>query len=998
MVPRLIDDVRGLGTASVVLHLGAHPDDEEGGMIAYVSQRYAARVVYWSATRGEGGQNRRGPERGEALGLVRTWESLEARAIDGGEVRYGPFYDFGFSKSGRDSLLRWGHDAVVREIVRAVRAVQPQVVVSRWSGDERDGHGHHQAIGLVAREAYDAAGDPDRYPELGLPPWRPSKLYRSVAGDWQPGEDGTFGGAIEEYAAAGYLRIDTGAVDPLTGLSHQEQAHRALNRHRSQGMAFVPEPGPHYFYYRLEHSHVPTTQPERSFFDGLDTDLTGLATDGLPELLAAKDRLANLTGHAAAAVDGFHSLTPEGVVDHLLPFLDELDGLLADLADPAASDSAPAIGSLARHLTDLRTRCHRVLAACLRLRAECTIQSAYASAGDTVSVEVQFWNGGPEPVDVGGLDLVVPDGWTVRPTAIEQTVAVFAVTVPQHEQPTTPYWLREARGPFGYVWPDEAGASVLGQALDPPSVTGRVPVSVRGRTILLEAPAVRRDGIPGGDRALPLTVLPDVTVAPRERLAVVGCSEKERLLTLDAEVRCLLPGGGQVGVSVVAPAGWSVEPRSLSVEFAGEGDARSVRFELRVPGGVAAGVHDLRYHVADGREEAALEVSAVRIGPTTGAADASTCVQEAHLVRPATVSVRVVDVAFVRTLSYGYVRGLDESILAALSRFDVPITELTDADLQFGDLSAYAAIVVGPNAYNARPAVRGNADRLLDYAREGGTLIVQYQTYGYDDPALLPWPATFHQPHDRVTDAGAPVAVLDPDHPLLHAPNSISAADFDDWVHDRGLYFLGEWDRRYVPLLASHDVDEEPAAGGLLATSVGRGGYVYVAYSLFRQIPAGVPGAIRLFANLLGLADVRVRERAEHLAAVELFSGLSDDELYDAAKIVAERWVDAGTVLAREGERGQEMFILLSGRIEVLKEQAGSESRLLHVAEPGESIGELTLLAGIPRSASLRAATDAVVLVVRADAFVGWLDSQPGFSRRILARLAEKIVAKDAAP
>ncbi len=966
-------------------------------MIAHVSQRHAARVVYWSATRGEGGQNRRGPERGEALGLVRTWESLEARAIDGGEVRYGPFYDFGFSKSGRDSLLRWGHDAVVREIVRAVRSIQPQVVVSRWSGDERDGHGHHQAIGLVAREAYDAAGDPDRYPELGLPPWRPSKLYRSAAGDWQPGEDGTFGTAIEEYDAAGYLRIDTGAVDALTGLSHQEQAHRALNRHRSQGMAFVPEPGPHFFYYRLEHSHVPTSQPERSFFDGLDTALTGLAADGLPESLAVKDRLATLTGRAAAAAEAFHPVAPERVADHLLPYLDELEGLLADLGD---ADPDPANAALAHHLRHLRTRCHQVLAGCLRLRVECSVPAVYASPGDTVTVDLRFWNGGPEPAGVADLDLDVPDGWTVRRSATEPSAAEFAVTIPTHEPPTTPYWLRAARGPFGYVWPEDRrpGDSVLGAAIDPPSVTARARAEVRGRTILLEAPAVRRDGIPGGDRALPLTVLPEVTVAPRERLAVIDCSDQERLLTLDAEVRCLEPGGGQVAVGVVAPDGWSVEPPSVPVEFAGQGDSRSVRFELRVPGGVAAGVHELRYHVGDDHEEAALEISPVRIGPTTGPADATTCLQEAHLVRPATVSVRVVDVTFVRTLRYGYVRGMDESILAALARFDVPISELADADLQYGDLSAYAAIVVGPNAYNGRAAVRSNADRLLAYAREGGTLIVQYQTYGYDDPALLPWPATFHQPHDRVTDATAPVTILEPDHPLLHAPNPVSAADFDDWVHDRGLYFLGEWDRRYVPLLASHDVDEEPAPGGLLATSVGRGGYVYVAYSLFRQIPAGVPGAIRLFANLLGLADVRVRERAAHLAGVELFSGLSDEERYDAAKIVAERWVDAGTLLAREGERGQEMFILLSGRIEVLKEQAGSEPRLLHVAEPGESIGELTLLAGIPRSASLRAATDAVVLVVRADAFVSWLDSQPGFSRRILARLAEKIVAKDATP
>ncbi|MGW2587991.1 PIG-L family deacetylase [Streptomyces virginiae] len=184
LVLRLIDDIRALGRACVVLHLGAHPDDEEGGMIALLSQRYAARAVYWSATRGEGGGNRRGPEQAEALGLVRTWESLEARAIDGGEVRYGPFYDFGFSKSGADSLRRWGRDAMVRELVRVIRTIQPQVVVSRWSGTELDGHGHHQAVGLAAREAYEAAADPGRFPELGLPSWRASKLYRSVAGDW----------------------------------------------------------------------------------------------------------------------------------------------------------------------------------------------------------------------------------------------------------------------------------------------------------------------------------------------------------------------------------------------------------------------------------------------------------------------------------------------------------------------------------------------------------------------------------------------------------------------------------------------------------------------------------------------------------------------------------------------------------------------------------------------------------------------------------------------
>ncbi|MGW2588305.1 cyclic nucleotide-binding domain-containing protein [Streptomyces virginiae] len=781
-------------------------------------------------------------------------------------------------------------------------------------------------------------------------------------------------------------------MDPLTGLSYQEQAHRALNHHRSQGMAFVPEPGPHYFYYRLEHSRVPVPSPEHSLFDGLDTGLTGLIFGRLPESLAVRGRLAALTAHVGSAVDAFRPLDTAAATRHLFHYLDGLEGLLVDLARTAPEPSA---ATLSRFLEGLRTRCHNTIAACLRLRAECRTESVYGSPGDVLPVHAQLWNGGEEPTSVTGIELVVPDGWTLRRTSSEQTTATrFAVTIPEHARATTPYWLQTERGPFAYAWPDDSNEP--GHALGKPPVWAILRVEVRGRILELTADAVCRQGIPGGDRSLPLTVVPRVTVTPRDRLAIIRCSEKEQTLSLDVNVRCLGSSGGMVTVEAVSPSGWDVTPQSVAVEFTGSGESRSVRFELRAPAGVAAGNYELRYKVGSGLPEEATEVMPVRIGLTSGAASASDCVQEAHLVRPSTVDVRVVDVAFVRTLRYGYVHGLDESILDALARFDIDITELADEDLQFGDLTAFSAIVVGPNAYNARAAVRANADRLLHYAREGGTLIVQHQTYGYDAPGLLPWPARFHQPHDRVTDANAPIFFLERDHPLLHVPNRISAADFDGWVHDRGLYFLGEWDRRYVPLLASHDVDEQPAPGGLLTTSIGRGGYVYIAYSLFRQIPAGVPGAIRLFANLLALVEVRVRERAAQLARVELFSGLTEDERYDAAKIVAERWIDADTVFAREGERGQEMYILLTGAIEVLKKQPGGELRLLHMADPGEILGELTLIANIPRSASLRAATDSTVLVVRAEAFTGWLESQPGFSRRILAQLARRIVAKDA--
>ena len=242
--------------AGAVLCVAAHPDDEDAGIVAYLARGLGIRTVCWSATRGEGGQNRIGPERDEALGILRTWESLTARTVDGGEALYGPFIDFGYCKRGEDALERWGRDAVVAEFVRAVRLTQPSVVLSRWSGAESDGHGHHQAIGMAVPEAFAAAGDPTAYPDLGVPPWRPLKLYHSLAGDWQPGETTAFGAPNADYDRAGFLRVDTDVYDPIAGRTYQEMAALAWNSHRSQAMGFVPDRGPFSSYYRLIRSLV----------------------------------------------------------------------------------------------------------------------------------------------------------------------------------------------------------------------------------------------------------------------------------------------------------------------------------------------------------------------------------------------------------------------------------------------------------------------------------------------------------------------------------------------------------------------------------------------------------------------------------------------------------------------------------------------------------------------------------------------------------------------
>jgi LmbE family N-acetylglucosaminyl deacetylase len=969
---QLSQRVRALGVAGTLLQLGAHPDDEESGMLALVARGRGARAVYWSATRGEGGQNKRGGERGDALGVLRSWESLDAREVDGAEALFGPFIDFGFSKSGEDALRRWGREDVVRELVRAIRAVQPLVVVGRWTGTPAAGHGHHQAIGMMTAEALDAAADPGRFAELGLPAWTPAKVYRSLAGDWQPGEDGVLGGRIAEHEGGGRVGVDAGALDPATGLTYQEIAHSAMNRHRSQGMGFVSAPGPYLYYYRAERPAGLTG--ERSLYDGLDTSLAGLAEHPGGQTPGLRERLAAIGALADEALDAFRPHEPWHAAPALLRGLDALRELFDDLA----ADDAALARTLQRRADDFE----RVAALCLGVRLEATADRARATPGHGVGVRVRVHNGGPHEIAVERVDLALPPGWSAH----SRGDGTFAITVPPDAPPRAPYWLRAPHGPHRYVWPDDEPG--LGEATDRPLAVAIADVVVEGHRLTLRATAIERTGFTGGQRTLPVTVVPEVALTPREARAILPVSAQETVLGCDVLVRCIEPAGASGTLALHAPEGWRVEPAAATYSLAAGGQSRTLQFAVTIPAGAPQAAHELTY---DG-----IELRPVRMGAlgVPGPVDEHSCVAEANLVRRAKVDVDLVDVEFVRTLSYAYVRGAEEPIPEALVRFGVDLAELSNDDLAYGDLSEFDAIVIGPNAYNVRAEVRRHARRLLDYVAEGGTMVVQYQGYGYDAPGLAPHPFRFNQPHDRVTDPTAPVQLLDPAHPVLHTPNVIGPADFDGWVHDRGMYFFGEWGRQYTAVLACSDAGEPPRLGGLLTAVHGRGAYVYAGYSFFRQIPAGVPGAIRLFANVLALAEARIRERMDRLREIELFGYMDEDELYAAARIMTERWLDAGTVLANEGEPGHELFVLVDGSIEVVKRLTSGE-RVLHVAHPGESIGELALLAGAERSASLRAATDAVVLVLREDAFDLWLEANPSLGRRLLRLLARRVVDRD---
>jgi LmbE family N-acetylglucosaminyl deacetylase len=982
--------LRGLRMAGGVLHVGTHPDDEDAGLMAYLSRGLGVRTVYWSATRGEGGQNRAGPERGAALGIIRTWESLDARALDGGQDLYGPFYDFGFSRSGEDTLARWDPRSVEREIVRAIRLVQPQVLISRWRGGPEDGHGQHQAIGMVVAEAFEAAGDRAAFPERGgLPPWRPRKLYRSVMGDWQPGEEVAFGARVPELEREDILRINTGAFDPISGRTFQELAWIGVNRHVSQAMSLLPTRGDYFSYYRLERGPEAPDGPEGGFFDGLDPTLAGLAEEAGGEP-GFREALEEASRQAEAAVAVFRPGRPGDAGREVLEGLAHLRRAREALAE-VAEDPRLAL----EHAVDRKIReFEEVAGRCLGIDVECLVDQARLTPGRRVLVTTRVWSGdSPDPdPDVG---LTVPEGWTVRetePAGEPSPSRTFEVVVPGTAVLSSPYWVREPPGPYRYAWPPTGS---LGLPFDEPLITATCRVRRGAHEITLRRHAVHRETIAGGTRVLSPEVVPPVSLHPRQGRRLLLASQRRERLELHLAARSMSAGvTGTLRVEV--PAGWEVDPDESVLSFDRAGQVRTVQFDLIIPADAKPGIHQVGYRIASGDREYGAVLHPVRRRPPglATAVDESNCAGEVFIMAPAAVSIHLVEAEFVTRLRYAYIRGTDEEILDSLSHFGLDMSVLAPEELSYADLGLYDAIVVGPNAYVARDEVRRNAGRLLEYVERGGTLVCQYQGYGYERPGFAPYPFRYRQPHDRVTSPDAPVTLLHPDHPALSAPNRIGTEDFEGWVQDRGLYFFGEWDKRYEPLLESADPGQDPQRGGLMVAGYGRGTYVYAAYSFFRQIPEGVPGAVRLFANLMGLAEARILERAERVGKVPLLSFLNEEQRYEVARLMSERWLDVGTYLCRQGDRGSELYLVVDGQIEVIKGEEGRE-RTVFVAGPGDVVGELAVIAELPRSATLRAGTDAKILVMRGPNFREFLRRHADLSERMTAVLATRLASSE---
>jgi LmbE family N-acetylglucosaminyl deacetylase len=976
-----------------VLYVGAHPDDEENGLVALLSRGHGARVVYWSATRGEGGQSRICPYRGDELGVYRTWESLDAREVDGGESLFGPFVDYDFSKGGAEALQKWGEDRLVRELVRAIRTVQPQLLISRWRGDASDGHGHHTAVGTAVKEAFAAAGDPARFADLeqvGLAPWQPRKLYQSMMGDYQPGESVELGIRRPDLERAGCLPVNTGGFDPIARLTYQEQGARALNEHLTQGYGNVPAPGDYFVYLRLAQT-APGSDLDGSLglYEGFDATLTGLAGYPGEEAVELRDGLAALKELAAAAAAGFRVEEPWRVSAELLELVrrhGELEARLGGLGLTAVSQRA-----LARALERKRLDAAAVAAGCLGLRLQADLDRAELTPGQSVRVACRLWSYGPEaPTEVEFAPRANLEGAVVRrvDASNDPPGAEFEIVVPTDAELTSPYWLRAPHGEYAYAWEEIPGA---GRPWDQPLIEVTCALRIGGEDLELTGPALRSEPFAGGFRELEPSILPPIAAEAAAARHILRARDVPQVLELKLGVLAHdedRPIAGVVEVRV--PEGWTAEPDRADVTLAKAGDVESIPVRVTIPERPPPGTHEIQYGVrCRGRLYEASTTAVMAIGPGLGMEpDEGTCMRRQFIAKPSLVTVDLIDVEVHDEHAHGYVTGMGDQTPGLLRGLGLSVDELTDDDLVYASLDAYDTIVIGPNAFVVRDALQKSAQRLLAYVHDGGTLVVQYQGFAHERMGAAPFPFRYSQPHDRITTEESPVRIVRPDHFLFQYPNRIDASDFSGWVRDRGMYFFGEWDEGYEPLLACADPGEDEKLGGLLLAAYGRGLYAYCGYTLFRQLPAGVRGAHRLFSNLLALPEARTRRRMEHLREIPLLARLGDAQLHRVAQIATDRRLADGEYLFREGDEGAELFVIEAGALDVLR---GQPEELVGTCMPGEPIGELAAFTGLPRKTSLRARGATQLFSVRADDFFALLRDEPDFSEYMLRLLARRL-------
>jgi LmbE family N-acetylglucosaminyl deacetylase len=819
----LHQSIKKLNVLGSVLYVAAHPDDENTRMISYMRNEKLYDVTYLSMTRGDGGQNLIGPEMSELLGVLRTQELLMARSVDGGKQMFTRANDFGFSKNPDETLRFWDKEKVLADVVWAFRQVQPDVVINRFYHDKKyDTHGHHTASAMLSVEAFDLAGKADAYPEQlqFAQPWQPKRAFFNTSWWFYGGQE-----AFAKMDKSQLFSVDLGVYIPLKGKSNGEIAAESRSMHRCQGFGSMGTRGESLEWLDLVKGERPASQ---DIFEGINTSWSRVeGGEPIGKLLSKIDQ-------------NYRSDNPTASVPDLLQAMQ----MIKALPDGFWKN---------KKLVEVK----EVIRGCLGLYVEATASEPTATPGETVKIRLEAIsraaarpsqtgeaNGAQNPAGGNG---VVLTSIAVRPGLFDTVyaknlepnkgfVTERAVKIPDNADFTAPYWLRNASTIGMYAVENQ---QLRGQPETPRFATVRWSFTVNGIPLEYDTDVAWKTSEPSfGEIWRPFEVLPPVFVEFTESAYLATGKSLPVTVRVKAgrdNVHCKL--------HLNTPSGWvNNQPlRKLpELDLKKKGEEIEYTFELQPQSGSAETTLTTGVEV-DGK------IYSYRL--VTVKYDH---IPQQSVLLPSTVHAAKVDLQ-VKAKNVGYYMGAGDDGPAALRQMDCKVTLLEDKDIEPSDLAKFDAVVVGVRAYNTKENLKFQHPKMLEYVQNGGTLVLQYNTNGRDliMPDLAPYPMKLSR--TRVTDETSEVRFRLPEHPALNTPNKLTAKDFEAWVQERGLYFPEQWDAALEAPLSMNDPDEKPADGSLLVAKYGKGYYVYTGISFFRELPAGVPGAYRLFANLISL-------------------------------------------------------------------------------------------------------------------------------------------------
>lgn len=788
-----------LGSA---LYVAAHPDDENTRVIAWLASERLAATAYLSMTRGDGGQNLIGPEIRDQLGLIRTLELITARRIDGGEQFFTRANDFGYSKSADETLAIWNKDEILSDVVRVYRAFQPDVVITRFPPDERAGHGHHTASAMLAQEAFDMSGVTTAYPDqlTTLPVWKPVRVYTNTGR--------FFSNTIDENTP-GVTTLNVGGYNALMGASYAEIAAASRSQHKSQGFGASGRRGDAQEFFELAKG-TPSTS---DIFEGVNTTWSRVKGGNAVQPLVEK------------AIREFDVEKPFRSVPLLLQIRKAIDKV-----EPGVWKE--------RKLREVE----QLIKDCSGFFIEVAAATYYASPGQSVILNYEIINRSPIEVIVqrlSSLDLKFDSAFT---TPLKNNVPLLfksRKTIHPDKSYSDPYWLREPHELGRFTVNDK---TLIGKPENDPAATIQVQVTIGGESLTFSIPVVYKWTDPvKGELYRPFEIVPPVFLNLADPVLVFGSDSPRQINVLVKSSTDGLKGD----LSLHLPQGWRAEPSSVTVSLNKRGEEFLQSFTVYPSSTEMIGTARAVIAIGNKHYDYALQTIQYDHIPIQTLLPKA----EAKLVR---VDIKRMGSAI------GYIKGAGDEIPLALRNMGYEVLEFKNGEVTAANLAKMDAVVLGVRAFNTNERLRFIMPELLDYVKRGGVLVVQYNTNFDLGSIYSPYPLKISR--DRVAEEDAEVRILKPDHPALNFPNKITQADFDGWVQERGLYFPDTWDKNFEALLSMNDKGEKPKDGSLLIAKYGEGYYVYTGLSFFRELPEGVPGAYKLFANLVSLGKRPVEQ------------------------------------------------------------------------------------------------------------------------------------------